>query len=71
MVFYFNVKNKYFDNVVEGVSFQYYDGVILTYLKDSDPLKKKLMADEDFIDYVVKSDKLEYLPKTVTDVFLF
>lgn len=57
--------------VVDGVSFNYGGGAIMLYLPDGHPLKDRLLSDDNFVQYLIAEDKLEYLPASVTDVFLF
>jgi hypothetical protein len=56
---------------VKNLDFKQADGEVMKYLDDDHPLKKQLIANDDFVQYLIDVDKLEYLPKTVTDVFLF
>jgi hypothetical protein len=56
---------------VKNLDFKQADGEVMKYLDDDHTLKKQLIANDDFVQYLIDVDKLEYLPKTVTDVFLF
>lgn len=51
--------------------FMYDSASVMMYLNDDNPLKKMLLADPVFIKYLMDVDKLEYLPETAKDVFLF
>lgn len=58
-------------NIESTSSFMINDAVIMFYLDDNSALKKKLLSDGKFLNYLAKVDKLEYMPETVKDVFLF
>lgn len=64
------VVQPFIDNP-DKLDFTQADAEIMKYLDDSHPLSQRLLSDDKFIQYLVDIDKLEYLPKSVTDVFLF
>lgn len=62
------IKNMKIDSAAD---FMINDAIIMFYLPDNHPLKNKLLSNGDFLNYIAKVDKLEYMPETVKDVFLF
>lgn len=52
-------------------SFMLHDAIIIEYLENFKDFKNKLLEDSEFIQYLVKCDKLDYLPNEIKDFFLF
>jgi len=58
-------------NLNEVSSFKCNDAAIMKYLSEDNKLRKKLLSDPDFINYLIEKDKVQYLPTEIQDVFLF
>lgn len=51
--------------------FMTHNAAIMIYLKDDHPLRKELLSNGEFVQYIVSVGKTEFLPETVKDIFLF
>lgn len=62
------IENSLVDNPTD---FMINDASVMLYLPKEHPLRNKLLSSGEFLNYLVSVNKLEYMPETVKDVFLF